>query len=407
MYYRRSCLLDKNIFLFFLLLFLTNNAFSMIDTSKKIVVISFSDFVFLYCAAYIVYYYSRYRVDYIQGYFSWMVVLVPVIIVINSCAAYINYGQSVKSGILTQRYWLVAIMTYFPLHSQIIRKKITYEQIVRLLYGITIVYIILCDVQYLIGIEHRFMFMQYSYRYGDLRLHSALGTAGIILPIALFNILKGKNRVFNTCVLALVFHHVLVVNKTRSILLSHLFILALVIVLSDVKKRYKVVTIIIGALAALYYLKDSTILTDIIEILFYQKQDATFNVRVDGHTFYRETMRANKLSYLFGFGYPNTSKQASLAATGYTRGYLLADNGIYGFLFCYGAMGLIWYLYYMVKRFKLSWKTWKEIGDPTFLVLTIQSIAFFANDTSYYYAMAPVMTIFKLILNEARALEQE
>lgn len=93
------------------------------------------------------------------------------------------------------------------------------------------------------------------------------------------------------------------------------------------------------------------------------------------------------VSILLGYGFANSNIISSMIATGVTQGYLLADNGIYGFIVSYGLIGILWLVAYEVLAVSKAFKIWRKHGSITMLSIVVVQIAILPVNVSFFYSI--------------------
>ncbi|MDO5424828.1 MAG: hypothetical protein Q4F41_13990 [Eubacteriales bacterium] len=374
--------------------------------------ISYADFLFLFSIGVVFYYFTKDRRMLFRGNFARLVWMVPMLIFLSSFAAWYNYGQPITSGILTQRYWFSTIFLYFFFVYMIEDGKLDYDFFFRILNGIVIVELILYFTQFFIGDTFMFLNINHNYRYGTLRLYCNTNYMVLAALNALFRgCSEKKSRVFNFALTAAVILYFFLVNKGRSATIGFMIGLAMVVLFSPVRMRYK---ILIGAIAfviGLNYLWTSTLVQDFWGVVVGGQMDGTYNVRLRSQEFYMKKWQSSPVAFILGYGYGNSKIGASMVATGASQGFGYADNGLYGFVSCYGVVGLLWYLLFCSKRV-LAW--WKARDGKGVIVLAslIMMLTQYKTIVSYFYTQhsfeaVMVMTVIELILREKNGMTTE
>ena len=86
-------------------------------------------------------------------------------------------------------------------------------------------------------------------------------------------------------------------------------------------------------------------------------QSDTLTIRAQGRELYLESLTHHPI---FGCGYPHEDCIAACNAAGFNQGIYLVDNGIFGFAYVYGLLGVGWlislWIYYMRRATKLATK---------------------------------------------------
>ncbi|MFS0603737.1 hypothetical protein [Peribacillus frigoritolerans] len=232
-----------------------------------------------------------------------------------------------------------------------------------------------------------FLKVLYNYRYGTIRLYCDTAYMTLLVTFATVKFMNKekilKNAFFIIAILAFIF----IVNKGRSSSIILLLTVALIIFLSKSKLIYKISVMTIACFVGLYVFLQTETIQEFIAIIFQNADDFTYNVRLQSQQYYMSKLSSTSGAWVFGFGYPNTTIPNSMAATGAYLGYLLADNGIYGFLFCYGLLGGIWYLYSLSVQIKSSAHLFfKKNRDSAMIVTVVIGMASIVTNVQFFYS---------------------
>ncbi|WHY71990.1 hypothetical protein [Fictibacillus enclensis] len=394
--------ININTILLTLLFFFMHNCFYLVDSSHKILgIIGYQDFLFLYCFLICIYYYTRYPKNYFQGTFAKVILFVPIIVILSSFMAYAYYGQSLISGILTQRAWLITMFLYFPFMALIRNGKLNFESFLSIMYKVVFFELILYFIQYFVGESMMFLKVIYNYRYGTLRLYCDTAYMTLLATFATVKFMNKEKIIKNAFFITAVISYVFIVNKGRSACMILLLTIALVILLSKSNIIYKIVIMVLASFLGLYVFLSTETVQEFIAIIFQSADDVTYNVRLQSQQYYLSKLNSTNGAWVFGFGYPNSTNPNSMAATGVYLGYLLADNGIYGFLFCYGLLGAIWYLYSLLVQIKSSIRLlYKKSKDSAMIVTVVIGLASIVTNVQFFYSFYSFYSVLVFIAIE-------
>jgi len=379
--------INYNTILLAILFFFMHNCFYLINPSYKIMgVLGYYDFLFAYCIFLFLFYLLIYPKGYFHGYFSKVILFIPILILFSSFMAAINYEQSILPGILTQRSWLITMLLYFPLMALIRNGKLNFESFLSILSGVVFLELVLYFIQYYVGESSMFLNVLYNYRYGTIRLYTDTAYMSILLAFATAKFMNKEKVLANSFYIISILAYIFIVNKGRSISMLLLLTVALIILLNKSRLFYKVGIIIIACFFGFYVFLQTETVQEFIAIIFQNADDGTYNVRLQSQQYYISKLFSTSGAWLFGFGYPNTNNLNSIAATGGNQGYLLADNGIYGFLFCYGLLGGIWYIYSLIVQVKYSAHLFLKNKDSAMVVTVLIGLASVATNVQFFYS---------------------
>lgn len=103
-----------------------------------------------------------------------ILMLMPIVLMFTSSySAHLHYGQPLWYGIRAQRAWISAMLMYFPISGLIRNKKISINNIAKILDRMIFVYMILLIVQFFLGSSVAFLHLSISSRFGSARLYAS------------------------------------------------------------------------------------------------------------------------------------------------------------------------------------------------------------------------------------------
>ncbi|MFW0899377.1 hypothetical protein SNJ89_02825 [Clostridium perfringens] len=369
-----------------ILFILMHNCFDIFGITQKIFgLINYYDLVFIYSLYLFLLYWMKCGKNYFSGIFTKVVLFVPILILLSSMMACLFYNQSIISGILTQRAWFISSLVYFPIRYLIKNKKLDLESFFNILYFIVFIEVSIYLIQYLLGADHYFLKVRYTYRYNSIRIVANTAYMELVLIYAMNKILIKEKVIKNIFFVVIILSYIFIVNKGRGQCFVILAIIALTILFSKIRIISKIIIISIFIIIANISFLETNVITEFSSIIFEGQKDATYNVRQESKEFYFDTMNEEPLSWILGYGMQNTTNENSNKATGVSQGYLITDNGIYGFIFSYGILGLIWYIYSLIIQIKYGGKFLIRNGDCIIIIRIIANILSITTNSNFFY----------------------
>lgn len=250
-------------------------------------------------------------------------------------------GQPFMRGLIPQRGFMVclaaAILLRRPFKAGMVDGR-------RLMLGIVLLGSIasgLYLLQAVVGSSVTFIHALSGERYGGLRLYikGALSTASGILGLWLC--LRDNDWKYLTpAVLAL--GVTLFVSKGRLELITYLATLLILFISAKGTASSKILIVCIAGLALILF--SQMPFFDKVVGSFINGQvggtENTSEIRRAGREYY-DLVLASTESELLGCGYPSTLYPAATNMAGFQYNYALVDNGIYGYRYVYGNLGVI------------------------------------------------------------------
>lgn len=299
------------------------------------------------------------------------------------------YGQPFMFGFRPQRFFILTSLLYFPLKRMIECDSQNITRIKNLLISLGTIELILYIFQYLLINKVVFLSMRVSSRFGEVRLPFE-SLLLLLYPFIVLNELLNKRNVKrNSILLALSFIYIVVVLKTRMVMFGMVGVITFLILIyrSGASKKIYIIflLLIVGIIGV-----NTSIGQSYIQSISSENRSIDPNtlIRKEAQEFYiTETAK----SPITGRGYVNILYNDAVIISKYNKGYYFNDNGIIGFYYLYGLIGIGWLLIMFFKLSKLSWRAYKNkseywyLGYSIYLVVTsftllncyIQSGAFY------------------------------
>ena len=129
--------------------------------------------------------------------------------------------------------------------------------------------------------------------------------------------------------------------KTRLLMLSYFGVLIIAFIIWKRNLALKVIAsfVLVGIIPVVI---NTEIFQNTLEAIF---EDNPNDIRSIGKEYYREQLSK---SPIIGRGYINTDWQPAYVGAGMNRQIYLNDNGLMGFTFVFGILGLIWFIVWFI-----------------------------------------------------------
>ena len=356
----------------YIIFLLNNNVFGLLQISEDIVLV----IVFIY----ILYISIKYRKIKQKYMFKKEILFVTCLIIISSIVSYKLYGQSIILGLRAQRKFFIAPLMYFPISKLLREGIITKDDVERIFYRIGISEIIIYSLYYISGGNIGFLNINFDYRYGDIRLRVNSFYIEMLFLIVVNNILNGKNRKGNLLIGIIDFIFIAFILKTRLLVVG---ILGIAIVgIFFVRKQW--ILKIVSVLAIICMIPIALNLTIIKDIITTLLEDDPNDIRKLGKEYYIEQLQKTPI---LGRGYINTQSEEAFRGAGMDKQYYLNDNGIYGFAFMYGLIGMIWVFDIVIRCLKYGINIYKRYNDYLIFLYICYNIIVCMNMASWYWSV--------------------
>lgn len=250
-------------------------------------------------------------------------------------------GQPFMRGFIPQRGFMVCIVAAILLRRPFRTGLVDVHRLIQGLIVLGSIASVLYLLQMAVGHTVTFIHAQLGYKYGGLRLYidgAASTVAGIL---SLWVCLKRGNwRYIVPSLLALAV--MLFVSKGRLELVVYLATMLVLTISAKGSARVKVLIICLFGLAFIFF-GQSRYAAEVIDSFLNSSaggNDATGVIREAGREWYQYVMSSQPYGVLLGCGYPSTLYEPAIEMAGFQYGYFLVDNGIYGYRYVYGDLGV-------------------------------------------------------------------
>lgn len=327
-----------------------------------------------------------------------------VVLLFSSISAYRLFGQGFDLSIRQQRRLLACILLYYAVFKALNAGKILKEDVIHILCIQAVIEIILYSLQLVLADKSIFLYATIDSRYNSPRLRVSYLLPLLFMYFCIEEVLHNRHRIIN---LIFAFSGIFVlagVCKHRAPSLIAIATLGIAYFIWKKNLSVKLFTGIVLLTFSIGLLSHSVLVQDALDALLRNGKTSTLGIRLEGQEYYLEKLTE---SPLFGFGAPNQNNSMAVKASGEESWYLLADNGIVGFLYCYGAVGLLWLGALWIFLLKQSYELYKrERKYHYFLYLLFETGNLYIGMHWYYYYPLPFFMNMALLNYEYISLKQ-
>lgn len=388
--------------MFFFILISSQSYFYLIDDKLEILKIQPSDFaliVALFWAAFILGSYQKLNLKRIQ--FAGYMVLFVALIFLSSLQSQLLFGQSIKYGLIQQRRLLIWIFVYFAIELALIKGKFSDEQLISMIRIIGRIELAIYISQYFLYDYIHFLYVSVSSRYNDVRFYFTPTLLDFLFMIEIDFLLSKYNskreKIKSGITIVLILFEVMIVQKFRLTTMALICCFVLCVLIKRFSKAIKLIYVMTVALG-ICILLNTTMFRDIIEQFSLGFTDyGHFGIRVDARKLYLEMLAKHPF---LGGGYPYIEN--ALEASGYYKRMYLVDNGVFGFIYIYGGIGIMWIVALWTKLIKMSWKVFENKNVTYFLLFYLFFILTCINELHWYYDSGIGVFILSLCILDAK-----
>lgn len=272
-------------------------------------------------------------------YKKWMISFL-ILAFLSSVQSTILFDQKFIRGFAPQRWVLIWALIYFPIRKLIFYQKITFRNILYLTINIGIIQLVLFISQYLLKSHVEFMYVTEGYRNGRIRYYYSPILLDWIFFVLLdvFSKSKGIKKWFSIFCVGMILFETMVIQQFRLTTIGLIICSMLFFILVREKKDWKVLYLIIGAIV-FFALLNTSMVRNVLYMVLNGKFDGGMEIRSVGRILYFKTIFKHPL---LGGGYPSSFYSPAANAAGMNNLIYLYDNGVFGFMYIYGLIGLVW-----------------------------------------------------------------
>lgn len=393
------------IFVFFM-----ENCFYLIDTSKINISgkFAYSDiWLIIYCIIFFLQFikYLRAKCTYE---FIWPILILCVMTIVAATQEMQLTGQSFNLGLRPQRNYIVILLSYFPLRKLFDKGKINVDCLLNSLMIMGTVSAIIYILQKVMYNQVAFLNVMMNTRNGSLRMYidsSLIHVAGIVALYYFCIYFKPKYIIVYLLDLLYIFW----ISQGRMELMAFLFASAVGVAVArnmDAKK----LTILMAALGAVIVFLSTPYADDLWNAIQTAgtasvEQGNTMAIRYMGRELYFNQLLQSPKTLLLGCGFPNELFSPAASKAGFYNHIYLNDNGIFGFAYIYGLIGIIAIILVVFKLIKIIVPVIKK-NSTIIIVLMFFLMQFVASyNVTFWYWKADGTFLLVIMLCVAEQLK--
>lgn len=390
----------KNIF-FALLLLLPERMIFLVNQNRfqQMFGFTYSDFVVIVYFILFIYVFLHFKTRVFNKYhFAKSLFMIIPLIIIAAIMSNIFFGQNIRHSIWGQRFFFMMICSYYIFRTFIVENVISTDYLWNFLYKLSFIITAAVIIQHsVIGTSFQLLKVAYNSRFG-VRITDNITYATILLVGALsqyFTTKCRKDKIMAALGLIMAYYHVVFVSQTRIVMVAYgiLTIFMALFSRNNVSKKIIYLFIFIGLVLILMQTELGQYLMSSVSDT---SSDPSAKIREVGREYYVQEIGKYPI---FGRGYPLTYD--ALAASGLNSSIALNDNGLYGFTYMYGFLGLVWYLFLSIKMFLCAFKAARE-GEYRYILFFgfLQAVCINIIWWFWKFSFGAVLTIILAMMEE-------
>lgn len=319
---------------------------------------------------------------------------VIILVIISSITANIQYEQPFFLGLRAQRHWIMALNMYFPIRYLLKNNKISINGLVNTIYNFSIIYLVITTIQYVLANKLIFLNVSVNNHYGSHKFYFDESVLVLLFSITFYKVISKEknNKVLNLILSIWTLIFIYQFTKYRTILLA-LVISVTIFVIMDKGFSMKKIGIISVILFGVAIFINTDLGVTILEAL--KGNDGSLNMRTVGREFYFKKLEGN---YIWGNGFISILWPKSYIEGGIAERIYYTDNGIFGLMFYYGLIGVIWWLIMNIKVLYNALAIRKFTKDFSYLIFITINLLVITTGIPNYFDGTIVVAIFLAIL---------
>lgn len=387
-----------------LCLLVVNTSFFHLVSISDLSGITVPDLEVIICCVFGFLVYLKYGFSPAKGLFSRISLFTVILVFYGAIIPHILFGQDLLRGFTSQRILLVGYLSYFPLYVAFTKGRLTREKIIKIVCLVGIIEAIVVTAQCLMMGKFSFttLSMEWDSRDGGHRLR----IFGYPILFAFFYwleaIIKGtkrKGKLLGAVLTLVVFFFFVRIRMLIMGISAIIVISILTVKTKNQRKIFFILLITAVMIAALHF--------NVFDFAFSAIKSLSniTDFRTIGRKYFLEAIIKRPM---LGYGFPNINCLEAINAAGENYGIYIVDNGLFGFTYMYGLIGLAWWMIAYIYPLSVSNKCnglWAEKMLLLFQIIIIASLVYIIQDVTWCLMNTVVFCIFNATNEESKKNE--
>ena len=328
--------------------------------------------------------------------FGMCILFTLVLMLTSSLQSRLLYNQSILLGIRPQRYWITWAMTYFPIRKLMYLDYITFDDLKGLLYKIGILELILYTGQYLLAENIVFLHVHSYSTYSTSRFYFSNILLCLVLFMRLNDIFNKQNVKRNMFFIAWIILDIIQIGKMRMTFIAVSTAILFGIIMWRRSGNYKILSVFVIAIGVVL-VSGSEVVQSILPALNGTGRSDTLEIREIGRNFYLDVIKNHPI---LGGGYINTQWRPAYIASRQSEGITWVDNGIFGFMYFYGGIGLAWAMVLFGKTLSLGRRVKNNMNEYVYLLTPIYWLVAMVSEAHWYFISFMVFVLLICLMED-------
>lgn len=328
--------------------------------------------------------------------FGMCILFTLVLMLTSSLQSRLLYNQSILLGIRPQRYWITWAMTYFPIRKLMYLDYITFDDLKGLLYKIGILELILYTGQYLLAENIVFLHVHSYSTYSTSRFYFSNILLCLVLFMRLNDIFNKQNVKRNMFFIAWIILDIIQIGKMRMTFIAVSTAILFGIIMWRRGGNYKILSVFVIAIGVVL-VSGSEVVQSILPALNGTGRSDTLEIREIGRNFYLDVIKNHPI---LGGGYINTQWRPAYIASRQSEGITWVDNGIFGFMYFYGGIGLAWVIALFGKTLSLGRWVKNNMNEYVYLLTPVYWLVAMVSEAHWYFISFMVFVLLICLMED-------
>lgn len=328
--------------------------------------------------------------------FGMCILFTLVLMLTSSLQSRLLYNQSILLGIRPQRYWITWAMTYFPIRKLMYLDYITFDDLKGLLYKIGILELILYTGQYLLAENIVFLHVHSYSTYSTSRFYFSNILLCLVLFMRLNDIFNKQNVKHNMFFIAWIILDIIQIGKMRMTFIAVSTAILFGIIMWRRGGNYKILSVFVIAIGVVL-VSGSEVVQSILPALNGTGRSDTLEIREIGRNFYLDIIKNHPI---LGGGYINTQWRPAYIASRQSEGITWVDNGIFGFMYFYGGIGLAWVIALFGKTLSLGCWVKNNMNEYVYLLTPVYWLVAMVSEAHWYFISFMVFVLLICLMED-------
>lgn len=322
-----------------------------------------------------------------------------IVAIVSSFSAKKFFGQSLAMSFRQVRYLLVCFVYFYAIFICLRVRSIKKEDVYTIIKFQALIECLLYILQTFLIDQVEFIHVGATFEYTNIRLRVSFLMPLIFMYISLDAYMKGENKKKNIIYFLLGAYVLIGVCQHRapSIIMICTWCIAFILWKKGTSKKFLV--FVVGTITIVAFVSSSEIMQQAIGVVFKgSSKGDTLTIRQLGRMYYFQRLKDYN-AWITGFGQANINCDKAYIASGALNYIYMVDNGIFGFLYCYGIIGIIWIISFFVNLFKMSLYLLKKCKCYHFLLYILFEVGNMYMGLHWFYYYTAPFIIYIALLN--------